>query len=179
MSVVDKETRKQVAAARLDALENDNVAHEAADDDSDDYTIEDEDSSLGLPGKGKKKGKGAATKRKTRHALNARRGPKPFAVLLDEAQLEDNPESAPNYFTAAAAPPKATSARHFCSVCGFTSTYTCVRCGARFCSRPLGVPNKEVVQAWKSGLLTTRPNTEVNEYDFLVHTFGLHVRYMG
>ncbi|KAB2616655.1 SWR1 complex subunit 6-like [Pyrus ussuriensis x Pyrus communis] len=27
-----------------------------------------------------------------------------------------------------------TSRRHFCTVCGSAATYTCVRCGVRFCS---------------------------------------------
>lgn len=44
-----------------------------------------------------------------------------------------NNREPPNYFTCVA-PPSQFSARHFCAVCGFTSTYTCVQCGARYCS---------------------------------------------
>ena len=40
----------------------------------------------------------------------------------------------PTYVTAAA-PASVLPPRAFCSVCGFTSGYTCVRCGVRFCSR--------------------------------------------
>lgn len=39
----------------------------------------------------------------------------------------------PNYLTACAGPPSRPQ-RPFCAVCGFPSPYTCVSCGARYCT---------------------------------------------
>ncbi|KAG4923597.1 hypothetical protein JHK87_049137 [Glycine soja] len=82
----------------------------------------------------KKQSKG--TKRKTRQAkaLEARRAPRTFLELLHEANLESLPPHVPSYWKAAVGPPSSTSRRHFCTVCGFSANYTCVRCGMRFCS---------------------------------------------
>lgn len=79
-----------------------------------------------------------STRRKTRQAKaleNARKAPRTFLELLHEANLESLPPHIPSYLRAAVGPPSSTSRRHFCTVCGFTATYTCVRCGMRFCSR--------------------------------------------
>ncbi|XP_070810477.1 zinc finger HIT domain-containing protein 1 isoform X2 [Pituophis catenifer annectens] len=43
-----------------------------------------------------------------------------------------NTSEGPNYLTACA-PPSNLPQRHFCTVCGFPSNYTCVSCGARYC----------------------------------------------
>lgn len=32
------------------------------------------------------------------------------------------------------APPSRLPPRHFCTACGFFSKYTCITCGARYCS---------------------------------------------
>ncbi|VDM49758.1 unnamed protein product [Toxocara canis] len=37
-------------------------------------------------------------------------------------------------YSAARAPPSRYPPRRFCAVCGFFSNYTCIRCGARYCS---------------------------------------------
>ncbi|KAG6751370.1 hypothetical protein POTOM_045904 [Populus tomentosa] len=82
-----------------------------------------------------KKQKG--TKRKTRQAKaleNARKAPRNFLELLHEANLEALPPHVPSYLRAAVGPPSSTCRRHFCTVCGFTSNYTCAKCGMRFCS---------------------------------------------
>ncbi|PKI54648.1 hypothetical protein CRG98_024933 [Punica granatum] len=76
-----------------------------------------------------------STKRKTRQAKaleNARKAT--FLELLHEANLESLPPHVPSYLRAAVGPPSSTSRRHFCTVCGCTANYTCVRCGMRFCS---------------------------------------------
>lgn len=63
-----------------------------------------------------------------------------FAQMLEE----DQKSSPPNYASIAAPPPDqvytpdgkllmSIPQRHFCSVCGFKSPYTCVVCGARYC----------------------------------------------
>lgn len=54
---------------------------------------------------------------------------------LEEAELERLPEGTPSYLTAAVGPARTAAPRKFCSVCGDVSTYTCTRCGSRFCSR--------------------------------------------
>ncbi|KAG4935184.1 hypothetical protein JHK85_050103 [Glycine max] len=120
------------ALARLDALENDNAGFEIADanNDDDDASLDEEDQFYMQ----KKQSKG--TKRKTRQAkaLEARRAPRTFLELLHEANLESLPPHVPSYWKAAVGPPSSTSRRHFCTVCGFSANYTCVRCGMRFCS---------------------------------------------
>ena len=61
----------------------------------------------------------------------------------DEAMLDRVPSEIPTYLTAAAAPPAATAARKFCSVCGFESKYNCARCGMKFCSRKCNAVHTE------------------------------------
>lgn len=56
---------------------------------------------------------------------------KNFAALLEE-EAQNFAEDR-NYLTAQVPPPR-YPARHFCAVCGFKSDYTCVQCGARYCS---------------------------------------------
>nr|CAG4645212.1 EOG090X0GXS [Leptodora kindtii] len=56
---------------------------------------------------------------------------KSFAQLLEEEQ--GNRSDPPNY-SSAQAPPSKFPERHFCAVCGFTCNYTCLSCGARYCS---------------------------------------------
>ncbi|XP_028163712.1 zinc finger HIT domain-containing protein 1 [Ostrinia furnacalis] len=56
---------------------------------------------------------------------------KTFAQLVEEdASFRPDP---PNYLSAQASPSKFPD-RHFCAVCGFLSNYTCIPCGARYCS---------------------------------------------
>ncbi|KAG9132318.1 hypothetical protein Leryth_012984 [Lithospermum erythrorhizon] len=77
------------------------------------------------------------SKRKTRQALaleNAKKAPRTFAELLHEAIADLSLPHVPSYLRAAVGPPSSISRRSFCTVCGFIATYTCVRCGMRFCS---------------------------------------------
>ncbi|PZC81114.1 hypothetical protein B5X24_HaOG213454 [Helicoverpa armigera] len=56
---------------------------------------------------------------------------KTFAQLVEEdASFRPDP---PNYLSAQV-PPSKFPDRHFCAVCGFPSNYTCIPCGARYCS---------------------------------------------
>lgn len=93
----------------------------------------------------KKKGGVAAKggKRKTRGAVQAKRGPRSFAGLLDEAMLDRVPKEIATYLTAAAGPAKTATPRKLCSVCGFQSCYTCARCGMKFCSRKCNAVHTE------------------------------------
>mmetsp|Transcript_8656 Transcript_8656/g.18379 ORF Transcript_8656/g.18379 Transcript_8656/m.18379 type:complete len:179 (-) Transcript_8656:16-552(-) len=138
MAIVDESTRQQAVQARLDALENDNDAGEAAgDSDDEEFQVgsEDEDDD-GLPAKKGKKGrKAAGTKRKLKGLAGDRRGPKSFSRLLEESVLDPQSSTGPNYLSSAAGPATGGAPRKFCSVCGNISMYTCTRCGSRFCCR--------------------------------------------
>lgn len=57
-----------------------------------------------------------------------------ICFCLQQSNLESLPPHVPTYLRAAVGPPGSSSRRHFCTVCGFTANYTCVRCGMRFCS---------------------------------------------
>ncbi|KAI7858152.1 hypothetical protein BDC45DRAFT_565502 [Circinella umbellata] len=54
-------------------------------------------------------------------------------VLLEDARLELLSPNTPSYLTCSAEPSKYPP-RHFCSVCGFQSSYKCLRCGMKYCS---------------------------------------------
>ncbi|PKU65209.1 SWR1 complex subunit 6 [Dendrobium catenatum] len=131
-ALASTDNRTQAALARLEALESDNVGAEAAEiNDDDDASLDDEDQVIYV----QKKQKG--TKRKTRQAKaleNARRAPRTFLEIIHEANLESSSPHVPTYLRAAVGPPTSSSRRYFCTVCGFIATYTCVRCGVRFCS---------------------------------------------
>ncbi|KAK6935671.1 Zinc finger, HIT-type [Dillenia turbinata] len=133
-ALASTDNRTQAALARLEALENDNAGVETVEiHDDDDASLDDDEDDLAYLQKRQSKG----TKRKTRQAKaleNARKAPRTFLELLHEANLESLPPHIPSYLKAAVGPPSVTSRRHFCSVCGFTAYYACVRCGVRFCS---------------------------------------------
>ncbi|CAO3613342.1 unnamed protein product [Cunninghamella blakesleeana] len=54
-------------------------------------------------------------------------------TLLEEAHLEDYSPDVPTYLTCNSAPSKYPP-RNFCSVCGFSSNYKCLRCGMKYCT---------------------------------------------
>ncbi|KAG5567061.1 hypothetical protein RHGRI_002584 [Rhododendron griersonianum] len=130
-ALASSDNRTQAALARLEALENDNPGAEMIEINSDDdASLDDEDQVYT-----KKQSK--STKRKTRQAKaleNAKKAPRTFLELLHEANLESLPPHLPSYLRAAVGPPSSTTRRHFCTVCGFTAKYTCIRCGMRFCA---------------------------------------------
>lgn len=130
-ALANSDNRTQAILARLDALENDNAAIEVVQpvDDDDEASLDDDDQVYS-------KRQSKSTKRKTRQAKaleNAKRAPRTFLELLNEANLELLPPHVPSYFRAAVGQPSSTSRRHFCTVCGFAGNYTCVQCGMRFC----------------------------------------------
>ncbi|KAK1431412.1 hypothetical protein QVD17_07871 [Tagetes erecta] len=135
-ALASTDNRTQAILARLEALENDNPGAEIVEpnDDDDDAAAAslDEDDDLVFH---KKHPKG--TKRKTRQAKaleTAKKAPRTFLELLHDANLESLPPHVPTYLRAAVGPPSSTCRRHFCTVCGFSAKYTCVRCGMRFCA---------------------------------------------
>ncbi|XP_010245875.1 PREDICTED: SWR1 complex subunit 6 [Nelumbo nucifera] len=129
-ALASSDNRTQAALARLEALENDNAGIETIEINDDDEASLDEDEAY-------MKRQSKNTKRKTRQAKaleNAKKAPRTFLELLQEANLESLPSHVPSYLKAAVGPPSCTSRRNFCTVCGYTANYTCVRCGVRFCS---------------------------------------------
>ncbi|KAJ4875221.1 SWR1 complex subunit 6 [Raphanus sativus] len=131
-ALTSTDNRTQAAIARLEALENDNGALEVVDLNDDEEASLDEEDDLGYLQKKQPKG----SKRKTRQAkaLEARKAPKSFTDLLQEANLESLPSHVPTYLKAAVGPPSSSSRRHFCTVCGYIASYSCCLCGMRFCS---------------------------------------------
>ncbi|XP_074302526.1 SWR1 complex subunit 6-like [Silene latifolia] len=133
-ALASHDNRTQAALARLEALENDNAAIETVhvNDDDDDADLDDDDHDLAFI----QKKQSMSMKRKTRQGKAreiARKAPKSFLDLVHEANLESLPPHVPTYLRAADGPPTSTSPRNFCTVCGFSANYTCVRCGVRFC----------------------------------------------
>ncbi|KAJ6832783.1 SWR1 complex subunit 6 [Iris pallida] len=130
-ALASTDNRTQAALARLEALENDNAGSDVVEINDDGDVSLDDDDQVYI----KKQSKN--TKRKTRQAKaleNAKKAPRTFLEMIHEANLEALPPHVPTYWRAAVGPPSASSRRHFCTVCGFTANYTCVRCGVRFCS---------------------------------------------
>nr|CAB3268048.1 zinc finger HIT domain-containing protein 1-like [Phallusia mammillata] len=133
--VLDVATRQRRLNKQLEALEKDNfqedplehldapkkkrpkfgIPSDHEDDDTEQQT---------QPSKKKKRLRGDHFKQRFR---------KTFAAVLEEERVGLGNSELPNYFTASV-PPSKFPARHFCSVCGFLSSYTCVSCGARYCS---------------------------------------------
>lgn len=132
-ALASADNRTQAALARLEALENDNAGIETVElnDDDGEASLDDDDDE-GYMQKRHSKG----TKRKTRQAKaleDARKAPRSFLELLHEANLESLPPHVPSYLRAPVGPPSKTARRNFCTVCGFSANYTCVKCGMRFC----------------------------------------------
>ncbi|KAL2899248.1 SWR1 complex subunit 6 [Bienertia sinuspersici] len=130
-ALASSDNRNQAALARLEALENDNGGVETVEvNDDDDASLDDDDEAY------IQKKQAMSMKRKTRQGKareNARKGPRTFLELVHEANLEALPPHVPTYLRAAVGPPIINARRNFCTVCGFTANYTCVRCGVRFC----------------------------------------------
>ncbi|OZJ06483.1 hypothetical protein BZG36_00605 [Bifiguratus adelaidae] len=78
----------------------------------------------GAEGRGSRKGFGIGHSR----ALFSKKN---LNILLEESQIAHSLE--PTYLTASASPSRYPP-RHFCSVCGFQSKYTCIKCGMKYCS---------------------------------------------
>nr|CAG4651434.1 EOG090X0GXS [Simocephalus serrulatus]SVE94585.1 EOG090X0GXS [Simocephalus serrulatus] len=121
--ILDEAARRRRARKALEALEQDNFH-------------DDPHANLVLSKKIPKfeeslDGKQTRRRKSKNFELFKQRFRKSFAQLLEEEQV-NRPEP-PNYVSAQV-PPSKFPERHFCAVCGFTCTYTCLSCGARYCS---------------------------------------------
>ncbi|KAK7869471.1 hypothetical protein R5R35_008188 [Gryllus longicercus] len=121
--VLDEATRKRRARKALEALELDNFHEDPHADLVMSKKVPKFQETLDNRSVKRKKGKSAE--------YYKQRFRKTFPQLVEEDRnYNPNP---PNYMSAQAAPSKCPE-RRFCAVCGFPSTYTCVKCGARYCS---------------------------------------------
>ncbi|KAI8388167.1 uncharacterized protein BYT42DRAFT_611234 [Radiomyces spectabilis] len=119
----DPEAQQRHLRRQLDSLERDN--HQSLNDLEGFLTMaiaaqKDEDPSV----------------RKTRHKVgkaNLYSSKTNLNILIEDAHLETLPPDTPSYLTCNAAPSNYPP-RHFCSVCGFSSNYKCLRCGMKYCS---------------------------------------------
>ncbi|KAK3783743.1 hypothetical protein RRG08_063405 [Elysia crispata] len=125
LRILDEAARRRRQRKALEALEQDNFS-------------EDPHADLKMSKKAPKfeevmetaSTSGPKKKRKSRGDFKLRYR-KSFAALLEEEHMLN--KDGPSYVTACA-PPSKFPDRHFCAVCGFPSAYTCVQCGARYCS---------------------------------------------
>ncbi|XP_012242001.1 zinc finger HIT domain-containing protein 1 [Bombus vosnesenskii] len=121
--VLDEAARKRRQKKALEALEQDNFH----DDPHADLVM-----SKKVPKFQETLDNRGGRRKKTRSAeYYKQRFRKTFAQLVEE-DLNINPNP-PNYASAQAQPSRFPE-RQFCAVCGFPSNYTCIPCGARYCS---------------------------------------------
>lgn len=134
--VLDTATRQRRIDRQLEALEKDNFQDNPFQNQDSPvkkrpkFGIEDDEKkkSSTAQGSGKKK-------RRTRGDDFKQRFRKTFTTLLEEERhrLSKLEPTSRDYFSASVLPSKVPP-RHFCAVCGAFSKYSCVSCGARYCS---------------------------------------------
>eukprot|EP00299_Pterocystis_sp_00344_P011607 c5445_g1_i3.p2 GENE.c5445_g1_i3~~c5445_g1_i3.p2 ORF type:complete len:117 (-),score=13.92 c5445_g1_i3:32-382(-) len=75
--------------------------------------------------------------RKKRKVLRNRNADQAAVVSFEQLLVDERqnllPKGTPCYTSAAAGPPLHPP-RHYCSVCGYMSKYTCMVCGSKYCS---------------------------------------------
>ncbi|CCI42802.1 unnamed protein product [Albugo candida] len=168
MKHVDEETRAIVRNARLESLEADNYGIDEADCITDQADLKDElyiDEKVKAVPKNNSPRVSKKPRDKIEKLLKARYPAKRLAQLVFEefghseasflaslsrkSSADQSNEryksiwsSAPNYLTAAAKP-STTPARHFCCICGYFASYSCTRCGSRFCRIKCGDQHKK------------------------------------
>ena len=153
MRKVDAETRNEVRSRHLIMLEADNyVEAEASGMGDDEYGDENDEHQT------RKKAKLAKSTAGLSLSKWAMRRVKPLEKVIleqgyDQARLDDlfamdalacveRCGHYPNYLSVNA-DPSGQPARKFCSVCGHGGTYTCTRCGMRYCSIKCNNHHKE------------------------------------
>ena len=122
--VIDIKTRQKRQKRQLDALENDNF-HNDPHEQLNLYVAKAKLPSFHDNNETKKK------KRVKVGEIFKQKAKRSFQSLIEELQAEKK-DGIPNYFTSVAGKSEIPT-RHFCSVCGFASKYTCVTCGTRYC----------------------------------------------
>ena len=131
--ILDESVRNRRQRNRLEQLERDNFH----DDPHANLVMHKKAPKFEENLKGNANSLGSSAKR---HAI-----PRSRMLTINNLIEEDSKTEPPNYTTCAAPSPTPeangcqknvgfVAKRHFCSVCGFGSNYTCVNCGMRYCS---------------------------------------------
>ena len=145
MRYVDEETRREHRERRLQSLECDNymeseLTGQVDGKDGDEYDEEERD----VGPKAKKKRLATVSKSSNKWASRA---VKPLErLLLDNGIVPSMAGSVGmevNYYSAMALPSVYPPRQCFCSVCGYLSNYSCVRCGSKYCSIKCNEHHKE------------------------------------
>lgn len=141
--MIDEETRRYLASQRLAALEMDNYEEPSLAALSADgaYVDDEEEEEVAQGGRSRKRksrsgatggggggASGGASAKSSKSASGAYRVRNFEHVVAEEEYDSDSI----NYRTIAAGPSD-KPARHLCSVCGYAGSYSCPRCGLRFC----------------------------------------------
>jgi HIT zinc finger. len=144
LKVVDEESRNYVLQTKLEALESDyyespnRLAEDASEDEYDfEKDIEGTDKT-----KKKIRKRAKNPKKKSRRESYVVRNLNLKKTLKEEG-LENPDLDFPNFVNSRVSRPRYPG-RKFCSICGNTSSYTCPRCGEKYCSRKCHDVHKDV-----------------------------------
>lgn len=144
--VLDEVSRMRRARKALMALEQDNFHEDPHADLVMSKKVPKFDDTLTEPTTSTTKRK---NKRKTGDFMRTKYR-KTLMQLLEDDRVNFEETSDPCY-SSAQAPDSKIAERHFCSVCGFPSNYTCTVCGTRYCCiRCLGVHKDTRCLKWTS-----------------------------
>lgn len=148
MKEVDQETRALVRDARLESFEADNYIEVEEQVDPDDLYVDNEEEEFEQnkqPKKEKRKRSAMSKRRSSASGSTPKRMwvVKTLAQIMFEDYGDGTEARGPNYLTAKMKPSKLPP-RHFCVICGLFSSYTCRRCGSRFCSMPCQSHHQEI-----------------------------------
>ncbi|VDN52434.1 unnamed protein product [Dracunculus medinensis] len=138
--VLDDATRKRRLLKQIDALEQDNFhedPHAHLHWHKNIPKFDDVQVQGSLPGRRTitDHGEPAKKKRKLRTEHFKQRFRKNFMALVEEETASKTVDkSGFEAYDKTRAPPSRLPPRHFCTACGFFSKYTCITCGARYCS---------------------------------------------
>lgn len=142
MRKVDDTTRKEVHDKRLRALEADNYNEETTVENAVEDNYSSEENEEEPVSKRRKKTKPAQkSKARTRKIRDLDRIIDGQRQLLLQSKQKGE-KTSPCYVSVAASP-SIRPPRKFCSVCGYWGTYSCTRCGMRFCSLKCNNNHKE------------------------------------
>ncbi|XP_076801084.1 zinc finger HIT domain-containing protein 1-like isoform X2 [Clavelina lepadiformis] len=134
--ILDTATRQRRLHRQLEALEKDNFQEDPLENIQE--TPKTKRPKFGIPSDQELENEAQHTqpskkKKRTRGDHFKQRFRKTFAAVLEEQRQTLGDSEGPSYFHAVV-PSSRFPGRHFCAVCGFFSSYTCVSCGARYCS---------------------------------------------
>lgn len=152
--ILDEATRQRRQRKALESLDRDNHLDEPQNELKLSRNLPKFEEDLNGSGSGSMIGAGGSAKKKRRgkSSVGAKlRMRKTLQILLEEEHIlmtsgnnssGEEANERGSYFQAQI-PPSLLPARRFCAVCGFEGPYTCVQCGARYCSVKCGETHKD------------------------------------